>query len=105
MTSKEALDELNIILKTNYETKRYSDIFEEHLIKVIEEDLEVLEILKHRISLKEDTIKGAHFTINEKGLPEIENDAKDYDVAFIEASGFVFKNSDEYKLLKEWLEK
>ena len=67
-------------------------------------DLKVLETLKYRVHLKEDTIKGAYFTINEKGVPEIENDTKDYDIAWIKASGFVFKNSEEYKLLKRWLE-
>ena len=46
MTSKEALNELNIILKTNYGTKRYSDIFEENLIKVIEKDLEIVNFIK-----------------------------------------------------------
>ena len=49
MTSKEALEELNTVLKTNYGTKRYGDIFEEHLIEIIEKDLEVLDKIKRFI--------------------------------------------------------
>ncbi len=100
MTSKEAL---NVLLyyatsdDSGFETmKEYAN--------QIEKDLEVLEILKPRVRLKDSTLKNAHFTIDENGLPICENDFKEVDVAFIETSGFVFKNSNEYKLLKEWLE-
>ena len=98
MTSKEAITNIKFMLE-----RTGNLVFYEEEIEAIKKDLEVLEILENRISLKEDTIKGAHFIINEIGLPEIETDTKDYDVAFIEASGFVFKNSEEYTLLKEWL--
>ena len=95
MTSTLALKHLRSFNKTGDKEIYY---------KAIERDLEVLESLKPRINLKEDTIKGAHFIINEKGLPEIETDTtKDYDIAWIEASGFVFRSSEEYKLLKDWL--
>ncbi len=73
-------------------------------LEQIEKDLEILEILKPRVRLKDSTLKNAHFTIDENGLPVCENDFKEADVAFIETSGFVFKNSNEYKLLTEWLE-
>ena len=43
MTSKEALEELQCVLVSNQATKRYSDIFEENLLRPIEKDLEVLE--------------------------------------------------------------
>ena len=93
--------ENELILNKNYDFKD---------IDIIERELKVLDILKYRINLKEDAIKGAYFTINEEGLPEIyrnvllEKNTEDYDIAWVEASGFVFKDSDEYKLLKEWLE-
>lgn len=57
---------------------------------IVEKALDILEILKPRIHLKDKKIK---------------NDFKEFDVVFIETSGFVFKNSEEHKLLKEWLEK
>ena len=95
MTSKKAVEII--------ETFTANIILTEEL-EAIKKDLKVLETLKYRVHLKEDTIKGAYFTINEKGVPEIENDTKDYDIAWIKASGFVFKNSEEYKLLKRWLE-
>ena len=69
------------------------------------EAFKILDILKYKIHLKDSTLKNVHYTINEHGLPEIENDLKDVEVAFIEASGFVFKDSNDYKLLKEWLGK
>ena len=46
MNSKEALEELQCVLVSNQATKRYSDIFEENLLRPIEKDLEVLE--EHR---------------------------------------------------------
>ena len=71
------------------------------LFEQLERDLEALNILKPRISLKDSTLKNAYFVVGENGLPELQQDLKDVDVAFVEASGFVFKNSAEYKLLKE----
>ena len=68
----------------------------------IEKDLEVLEILKNRIHLKEDTL-----TIDSpvfSNFNEITSEKKNTDIAWIEASGFVFRNSNEYRLLKEWAE-
>ena len=69
----------------------------------IEKDLKVLEILKPRIKLEDNTLKNFYFTVEENGLPKIEGDEKEVEVAFIDASGFVFRDSEEYKLLKEWL--
>lgn len=80
-----------------------TNITKEEILK-LQQELEILEILKPRIHLKDSKLKSAYFTIDEKGLPIVENDLKEVEVAFIEASGFVFKNSEEYKLLKEWLE-
>lgn len=73
-------------------------------INVIEKELKALEILKPRIHLKDNKIKRAYFTIDENGLPVCKNDFKEIDVVFIEASGFVVKNSEDEKLLKEVLE-
>ena len=42
MTSKEALEELQCVLVSNQATKRYSDIFEENLLRPIEKDLDRL---------------------------------------------------------------
>lgn len=46
MTSKEALEESRCVLASNQVTKRYSDIFEENLLRPIEKDLDLLE--EHR---------------------------------------------------------
>ena len=73
-------------------------------LKEAEKDLEVLETLKPRISLKDKSLKNTYLVIDENGMPELKQCLKDIDVSFIEASGFVFKDSDEHKLLKEWLE-
>lgn len=43
MTSKEALEELQCVLVSNQATKRYSDIFEENLLRPIKKDLDLLE--------------------------------------------------------------
>ena len=43
MTSKEALEESRCVLASNQVTKRYSDIFEENLLRPIEKDLNLLE--------------------------------------------------------------
>lgn len=59
----------------------------EHLKCLYKQDLEkkVLEILKPRIKMKSSLIE-------------------DKNVCFIETSGFVFKGSEEYDVLKEWLD-
>lgn len=104
MKSKEALETLFDLLcereHTNSEHSFWLKLYQE-----AKKDLEVLEILKSRIHLTDSTLKAAHFTIDEKGLPHIDSDSKEVDVVFIESSGFVFKNSKEYELLKGWLEK
>ena len=51
MTSKEALEELRCVLVSNQGTKKYSDIFEENLLRPIEKDLDLLE--KYRKAEKE----------------------------------------------------
>ena len=43
MSSKEALEESRCVLASNQVTKRYSDIFEENLLRPIEKDLDLLE--------------------------------------------------------------
>lgn len=87
MTSEEALEALFDLLcereHTNSEHTFWLKLYQE-----VKKDLKVLEILKYRIHLKDSVIK---------------NDMKEYEVCFIEASGFVFKSSKEYKLLKGWL--
>ena len=54
MTSKEALEELRCVLVSNQGTKKYSDIFEENLLRPIEKDLEILEIIKKWSFIQED---------------------------------------------------
>lgn len=76
MNSKEAL------LKIESFCAYYDELNE--ALRVIAKVVEVLEILKPRIILKDSTLDVM-------------------EVAFIEARGFVFKNSNEYRLLKEWL--
>ena len=55
-------------------------------LEKIERDLKIVEILKPRIKLKYSMIEKTP-------------------IAFVKASGFVVENSEEYKLLKEWLER
>ena len=43
MTSKETLEELRCVLVSNQGTKKYSDIFEENLLRPIEKDLDLFE--------------------------------------------------------------
>ena len=43
MSSKEALEESRCVLASNQVTKRYSDIFEENLLRPIEKDLDLFE--------------------------------------------------------------
>ena len=43
MTSKEVLEELRCVLVSNQDTKRYSDIFEENLLRPVEKDLDLFE--------------------------------------------------------------
>lgn len=57
----------------------------ERFYEDIEKGLEVLDVLKYRIHLKDSILDQT-------------------EVSFVEATGFVFKNSEEYKILKEWLE-
>ena len=56
---------------------------------MLQKKLEPLKVLKPRIKLKESTII---------------NDGKEYEVVFIDASGFVFKNSEEHRTLGKWLD-
>lgn len=105
MTSKEIIELLCELVDLKELTNRgmiIKDVLEYQ--KQIERDLEALNILKPRISLKDSALKNAYFVVGENGLPELQQDLKDVDVAFVEASGFVFKNSAKYKILKEWLE-
>ena len=81
MTSKEALEELRCVLVSNQVTKRYSDIFEENLLRPIEKDLEILDILKK------------HYDINSLTL-SLES--------FI--SLYIYKDDKDFNKIKEWLE-
>ena len=86
MNSKEALEELQCVLVSNQATKRYSDIFEENLLRPIEKDLEVLEIWKRKsvdISLIKDIM-----------LDKIKFDYYPYDNL----------TNEEFNKIKEWLE-
>lgn len=85
MTGREALEILKKDLGKHYLTETAKNICYDE----IERDLEVLEILKPRIKLKDSKVK---------------NDSIALEVGFVEASGFVIKNSREYDLLKDWLE-
>lgn len=77
MNSKEALEELQCVLASNQYTKRYSDIFEEYLLRPIEKDLEVLNILKK------------HIYSSDSSISIILDDLRNY---------------DDFKKVKEWLE-
>lgn len=86
MTSKEALKRIETAFSFNREGKEsvykaYTNSIYPYYedFDLVMKDLEVLEILKDKVYLKED-----------------------YDIAWVKASGLVFKDSDEYKLLKEW---
>ena len=77
MNSKEALEELQCVLVSNQATKRYSDIFEENLLRPIEKDLEVLNILKK------------HIYSSDSSISIILDDLRNY---------------DDFRKVKEWLE-
>lgn len=77
MTLKEAM--LKIESFCSYYDSEVGDA-----LRVLAKGVEVLEILQPRITLKD-----SQFHIVE--------------VTFIEASGFVFTDSRDHKLLKEWL--
>lgn len=96
MTSKEALNKMSKYIGElgGGETLEEED--------VILKDLKVLEILKNRIHLKEDTLRTDSPVFS--NFNEITSEKKNTDIAWVEASGFVFRNSNEYRLLKEWLE-
>ena len=57
-------------------------------VELIEKELKAFDLLKPRIKLKESTVNV---------------DGVNFKVVFIEASGFVFQNSEEHKLLQETL--
>ena len=69
MNSKEALEELQCILVSNQATKRYSDIFEENLLRPIEKDLERLESLERQNELLKKDLKEYQAYIK-KGVEE-----------------------------------
>lgn len=79
MTSKEALEELRYVLAENPGTKKYSDIFEENLLRPIEKDLEILDIVKK------------HKLLNYVVKNEV-------------VATFHGLDKEEIKILKEWLE-
>ena len=91
MNSKEALEELQCVLASNQATKRYSDIFEENLLRPIKKDLEVLEILKKWVLVNETY-----------------DDLFPYGIKL--RKGYVSNRSclvftkDDYEKVKEWLE-
>lgn len=103
MKSKEAVKLAKIEFKKDFEDGEETNQWLKDVIKGLEEaekDLELLEILKNHIHLKEDTL-----TIDSpvfSNFNEITSEKKNTDIAWVEASGFVFRNSDEYELLKEW---
>lgn len=103
MTSKEILKELERI--NSKQNNGHGDIWLEMIISHIKRDLEVLEILKNRIHLKDGKLQNPVFTVNKFGFSSINADLKEEEVVFIEASGFVFKDSAEHKILKDWLKK
>ena len=95
MTSKEALESLRQECKATFFDEKgkqwwTTDKKLDYRCNIIEKDLKVLEILKPMIKLEDSKTK---------------NEPQIVGVAFIEAKGFVLKNSRAYELLKEWLEK
>lgn len=89
----------------NYNKKQaYKDLaYLVQYIQKLEKDSTILKILEPRVHLKDSKLNNIYFSVDEFGMPTIEKDLKEVEVCFVESSGFVFKNSEEHKLLKEWL--
>lgn len=101
MTSKQAFEYI-----TNFDVENGSVCIKDikkyqECCDIVEKAIDILEILKPRIKLSDKTIKQAVFSDYNK----ITQEREEKEIVFVSASGFVFKNSEEHKLLKEWLEK
>lgn len=97
MNSREALEELKCVLETNFGTKKYADIFAEHLLKPIKEDLDILEILKDLIFTDRCEI----LYTEDKQYITLQFIGTDYE----EQARIDEKQYKQIELIKEWLEK
>ena len=104
MTSKEALEELQCVLVSNQATKRYSDIFEENLLRPIEKDLDRLESLEKQNELLKKDLKEYQAYIK-KGVEEhYEDFMSDYDL-LLEEYHELNKNLEMLEILKKHYDK
>lgn len=111
MTSKEYIEgvlynleeALKLARETNNKDLELDCEMQIESYKQVLKDLEVLDILKPKIKLKESSLKNIHYNVDEKGNIVMEQDLKETPVVFIQSSGFVFENSAEHKTLKRWL--
>ena len=102
MTSKEALEELQCVLVSNQATKRYSDIFEENLLRPIEKDLDRLESLERENKLLKKDLKEYQAYIK-KGVEEHYKDfMSDYDLLLQEYQE-LYKRLEVLEILKKWI--
>ena len=104
MTSKEALEELQCVLVSNQATKRYSDIFEENLLRPIEKDLDRLESLEKQNELLKKDLKNYQAYIK-KGVEEHYKDfMSDYDLLLQECQE-LNKRLEVLEILKKHYDK
>ena len=102
MKSKEALEELQCVLVSNQATKRYSDIFEENLLRPIEKDLDRLESLEKQNELLKKNLKEYQEYIK-KGVEEHYKDfMSDYDLLLQEYQE-LYKRLEVLEILKKWI--
>ena len=100
MKSKEALEELQCVLVSNQATKRYSDIFEENLLRPIEKDLDRLESLEKQNELLKKNLKEYQEYIK-KGVEEhYEDFMSNYDLLLQEYQE-LYKRLEVLEIIKK----
>ena len=100
MKSKEALEELQCVLVSNQATKRYSDIFEENLLRPIEKDLDRLESLEKQNELLKKNLKEYQEYIK-KGVEEhYEDFMSNYDLLLQEYQD-LYKRLEVLEIIKK----
>ena len=92
MTSKEILEELRCVLVSNQDTKRYSDIFEEKLLRPVEKDLDLFEEYR---KIEEEI--GVDFITLIKMLKD---DVYINDGGIVDEIGHIYK--DQVKSIEHW---
>ena len=92
MISKESLEELRCVLVSNQGTKKYSDIFEENLLRPIEKDLDLFEEYR---KIEEEI--GVDFITLVKMLKD---DVYINDGGFVDEIGRIYK--EQVKSIEHW---